>query len=127
MAMSDGDKMAAGPSKESKVPACTAKYYPAQGGYEAEPVEADGSAGEKAIPGGAPGSEPTGNTTEGEYTNATGSFGSYPHGAEDASLLGPALGTTVGPNGDVDMGDRSPGGNEPNQPRYPGPFNRPVS
>jgi len=106
------------------VPKLTKDLYPTTGGWVAEDCESDGAPGEKGEAGG---SNPTGNTTEGDYVSPAGTIGGYPHGTEDAILEGPAIGTTVGPNGDVDMGDRSPGGHEPNQPLGPKPNSRPVS
>ena len=82
--------MPGGKPSPGQAPECTAKYYPAQGGQEASSFESAGAQGDKGEGGG---SEPTGDTTAGDYASTAHTIGDYPHGNEDPACEGPPIGT----------------------------------
>lgn len=82
-----------GVNKNQNAPACTAKYYPSAGGYEAGSVEAGGELGEKESAG-APDTSISGNQEIGNYENQLSWPPGIPHGTPDPEIGGPPLGAT---------------------------------
>lgn len=91
--MADYGPGGGGVNKNAGAPACTAKYYPAMGGYEGGAIEGDGELGQKADAG-SPDTGITGDTVNGNYENQVSYPPGIPHGQPDPDCGGPPLGST---------------------------------